>query len=87
MKSSLNAVKHGLSRPIDPLVSGPIVSVVSEFLRYDDLDGSQAHELVIKILDYERNVAHQLKIFQGRTPLVISDNLVRIFSIAKPKLP
>ena len=65
MKSSLNAVKHGLSHPIDPLTSGPIVSGVSELLRYDELDASQAHELVIKILDYERNVAHQLKIFQG----------------------
>jgi hypothetical protein len=65
MKSSLNAVKHGLSHPIDPLTSGLTATGVPELLRHDGLDASQALELAIKISDYECNVAHQLKIFQG----------------------
>jgi hypothetical protein len=63
--ASLNSVKHGLSQPIDPLTSGLDTSGLAGLLREDGLDALQAHDLVIKILDYERNLAHQLKIFQG----------------------
>jgi hypothetical protein len=63
--ASLNSVKHGLSQPIDPLTSGVDASALAGLLREDRLDALQAHELLIKILDYERNVAHQLRVFQG----------------------
>lgn len=63
--ASLNSVKHGLSQPIDPLTSGVDASAVAELLCEDGLDVFQAQELVNKMLDYERNVAYQLRIFQG----------------------
>lgn len=63
--ASLNSVKHGLSQPVDPLTSGVNASALAALLREDGVDALQAHELVIKMLDYERNVAHQLRVFQG----------------------
>lgn len=63
--ASLNSVKHGLSQPVDLLTSDVNTSALAALLHEDGLDALQAHELVIKMLDYERNVAHQLRVFQG----------------------
>nr|WP_315261343.1 hypothetical protein [uncultured Limnohabitans sp.] len=63
--ASLNSVKHGLSQPVDLMTTGVNTSALAALLHEDGLDALQAHELVMKILDYERNVAHQLRVFQG----------------------
>ena len=62
--SSLNAIKHGLNLPVDLIANGVDLKVLSELLSLDGLDGEQSKELVAKLMDYERNQAHQLSLFK-----------------------
>jgi hypothetical protein len=49
-----NARAHGLSVALDPLVVEPQVQKISELLLEEGISGTQAHEIAIRILDYER---------------------------------
>ena len=62
--SSLNAIKHGLNLPVDLIANGVNHKVLCELLSSDGLNGEQSKELVAKLLDYERNQAHQLAVFK-----------------------
>lgn len=62
--SSLNAIKHGLSLPVNLIANGVDPLALSELLSSDGLDDEQSKELVVKLMDYERNQAHQLTLFK-----------------------
>ena len=62
--SSLNAVKHGLNLSIDLIANGVNLKVLCDLLSSDGLDDEKSKELVAKLMDYERNQAHQLAIFK-----------------------
>ncbi len=62
--SSLNAIKHGLNLPVDLIANGVNLKVLCELLSSDGLDGEQSKELIAKLMDYERNQAHQLTIYK-----------------------
>jgi len=79
--SSLNAINHGLNLPVDLIANGVNLKVLSELLSSDGLDGEQSKELVAKLMDYERNKAHQVTIFKKwqepeveQTPEVVDEN-------------
>ena len=62
--SSLNAIKHGLNLPVDLIANDVDATVLCKLLRSDGLDDKQSKQLVGKLMDYERNQAHQLAIFK-----------------------
>jgi hypothetical protein len=66
LRSSRNAVTHGLSRPLDPIAAGPLLNQVREVLVLEGFDPRQAQEIALKILDYERNIALQRELHQKR---------------------
>jgi len=57
-RSSVNALRHGLTVPVE--FSGFMVHLppLQALLVADGLEASQARELALRILDYERNVEH-----------------------------
>ena len=55
--SSLNAMKHGLSLPIDQAGFGKEISQIAELIRDECDDLSQAKEMARRIVDFERNEA------------------------------
>jgi hypothetical protein len=58
-RSSLNSVKHSLTRPIDALPWGDHLGTLAELLEQEGLSADDAIDLARKILDYERNVDYQ----------------------------
>ena len=58
-QSSVNSVKHSLTRPIDALPWGQHLQPLIDLLIRDGLEADKAGDLVRKILDYERNVDYQ----------------------------
>lgn len=54
---SLNAMKHGLSLPVDEVDFGREISQIAELIRDECNDFSQANELAKRIIDFERNEA------------------------------
>ena len=71
-QSSVNSVKHSLTRPIDALPWGQHLQPLIDLLIQDGLMAHQASDLAGKILDYERNVAYQRERFldfKAGTPL------------------
>lgn len=62
---SMNALKHGLTAPIEatPWASG--VSDVEALLAAEGLAAVARHELARRIVEYERNVAFQRQVFLG----------------------
>ena len=61
-RSSANSTSHGLSTPI---ALDPLVNSLTELITQEGLNTQSARELVIKILDYERNLARQRALFAG----------------------
>jgi hypothetical protein len=71
-RSSLNSVKHSLTRPIDALPWGDHLGALAKLLEQEGLSSSDAIDLARKILDYERNVDYQrtrFLDFRAGTPL------------------
>ena len=58
-RSSLNSVKHSLTRPIDALPWGEYLGTLTRLLEQDGLSPTDASDLAKKILDHERNVDYQ----------------------------
>lgn len=54
---SLNAMKHGLSLPVNEVGFGREISQIAELIRDECNDLSQAKELAKSIIDFERNEA------------------------------
>jgi hypothetical protein len=54
---SLNAVKHGLSLPIDEAGFGKEISQIAELIRDECTTEAQAQEVAKRIIDFERNEA------------------------------
>jgi hypothetical protein len=57
--ASLNATSHGLSVATDPKLLDPTAERVASLIASDGIDPDVARELAAKIIDYERNMAHQ----------------------------
>ena len=56
-QASLNAMKHGLSLPVDEVGFGKEISQIAELIRDECTDLSQAQEMAKRIIDFERNEA------------------------------
>lgn len=71
-RSSLNSVKHSLTRSIDALPWGGHLGTLAKLLEQEGLSPDDAIDLARKILDYERNVDYQrtrFLDFKAGTPL------------------
>ena len=66
LRSSRNSVTHGLSRPIDAMVSGPVLERLRAALLEELSDPRSAYEIALRILDYERNLERQRDLHQKR---------------------
>ncbi len=62
-QSSVNSVKHSLTRPIDALPWGQHLQPLMDLLIRDGLEADKAGDLARKILDYERNADYQRRRF------------------------
>ena len=56
-QASLNAMKHGLSLPVDEVGFDKEISQIAELIRDECTDLSQAQEMAKRIIDFERNEA------------------------------
>ena len=61
--SSLNAMKHGLSLPVEQLVQARFVRSLQSLIEQEGIEPAQARDLATKILDYERNISRELETF------------------------
>ena len=55
--ASLNAMKHGLSLPVDDVGFGKEIFQIAELIRDECIDLPQAREMARRIIDFERNEA------------------------------
>ncbi|KAA6232088.1 hypothetical protein FP507_02480 [Chlorobium phaeovibrioides] len=58
-RSSVNALRHGLTVPFERTPWSQLLEPVAALLRSDGMDALRAMELALAILEYERNVRHQ----------------------------
>lgn len=58
-RSAVNALRHGLSMPIESTPWHSMVPNVSDLLQKDGFSAEDARNLASLIMDYERNVANQ----------------------------
>lgn len=93
-QSSVNSVKHSLTRPIDALPWGQHLQALMDLLIRDGLMADQARDLARKILDYERNVAYQRERFidlkngeplQYETPLSVLEDVALVVRLDRTK--
>lgn len=61
--SSLNALRHGLSVPVEQLVQSQLVTRLQQLIEGEGIDPDSARDLSLKILDFERNIARELDSF------------------------
>jgi len=80
-----NALSHGLSVPVDPLTQQDLIAPILDRLGSEDLPEPTRLDLATKIVEFERNIAHQRERFadsvsgQKPTPkdvLVIDDSFI-----------
>jgi len=57
-RSTVNARKHGLTQPVQVSEFGRHLLAVEALLLRDEFESTQAQELALCILDYERNLQH-----------------------------
>ena len=62
-RAAANAMQHGLSVPIDPTTAGPPLAAMVALLITEGLSAARAQDLALRILELERNLAHQRKLF------------------------
>jgi len=79
--ASRNALRHGLSTPLDPQNPDPTFQSLVALLEAEDIPPPTAQQLAARILDYERNLAHErtLLIEQEAPPAFDEDDLHRTF--------
>ena len=63
---SMNALKHGLTAPIEATPWASAVSDVEVLLAAESLAAEVRHELARRIVEYERNVAFQRQVLLGQ---------------------
>lgn len=61
--SAANSKKHGLSVAMPPDLLGPKVQSVAALIGQDGIDEHTARDLASRIVDYERNLAHERQTF------------------------
>lgn len=62
-RAAVNAIKHGLSSPIEATVWGHKVSELELLLRSDGHNVAEARELARRLVEFERNVDYQRQRF------------------------
>lgn len=60
--ASRNALRHGLSTPLDPHNPDPTFRRLVSLLEAEDIPTPAAQQLAARILDYERNLAHERRL-------------------------
>lgn len=63
-RSSKNSLGHGLSVPVVFDFNDPLVESIIQLVAQEDLDYHTAKDLALKIVEYERNLAYQLELFE-----------------------
>jgi hypothetical protein len=66
-RSSSNSLDHGLSVPIAFDHHDPLVASIIQLLAKEELDPHSAKDLALKIVEYERNLAYQLELFEQQS--------------------
>ncbi len=64
-RASINALKHGLTTPIEATPWASAVSDVEGLLAKEGFMAPERHELALRIIEYERNMAFQRRQFMG----------------------
>ena len=62
-RAAANALKHGLNAPIDSSFWVDHLEGLSALLQSEGLDPSAAHEIAIRLIEFERNLAYQRQRF------------------------
>ena len=60
---AINALSHGLSVPVDPLIQQDLINPILDRLVSEDLSEPVRLDLATKIAEFERNIAHQRQRF------------------------
>lgn len=60
--SSLNSLRHGLNLPLDAVFPKPVTRELAALVAQDGIDADTAAQIADRILDYERNQAHQRRL-------------------------
>ena len=76
-RSAINALRHGLTVPVELSALAVYLPQLQAWLLAEGLQPSEARELALRILDYERNLLHLQSVFKveeqastaGRPPL------------------
>lgn len=68
-RASINSTRHALSVPVSEILHGSQIKAVSELIRSEFKNDLEAIELSKRIVDFERNEAHQLAALVEEQPL------------------
>ena len=66
-RSSNNSLGHGLSVPVAIDFHDPLLESIVQMLAQEGLDLHTAKDLALKIVEYERNLAYQLELFEQQS--------------------
>ena len=58
-RSSLNAIRHGLTTPVETTLWAPLLQPIETLLESEGIMQPQARTLALSILNYERNLQYQ----------------------------
>ena len=58
-RSSINAIRHGLTTPVQTTLWAPLLQPIETLLESEGIMQPQARTLALSILNYERNLQHQ----------------------------
>jgi hypothetical protein len=61
--SSVNSIRHGLTVPVELSYWAVNLQPMTEMLLSEGLSETEARQLALSILDYERNLEHQRRLF------------------------
>jgi hypothetical protein len=60
-----NARHHGLSVALPAEIMAPLATQLAAILAAEGMDAPAARELAVRIIDYERNLAHEREVFSA----------------------
>ena len=63
-RSAINALRHGLTVPVELSALAVHLPQLQAWLQAEGLQPSEARELALRILDYERNLLHLQSVFK-----------------------
>ena len=58
-RSSINAIRHGLTTPVQTTLWAPLLQPIETLLESEGIMQPEARTLALSILNYERNLQHQ----------------------------